>query len=544
MEEDRAASNVGPDLWSESSGPVDREANEEKAQDLSPPVKPQSEGYDKETQQDQSSKQPRRRFVGRRAAAQRSPQNPTDGQPTSLQPSKPHNPRILNQVPPEILQDLALQSAIAHLPSNYSFELPKTIHRIRSSGCTSIALQFPEGLLLFAPLISDIITNFCPGTSTLIMGDVTYGACCVDDYTARALGCDFLVHYGHSCLVPVDQTGGIKTLYVFVTIGIDADHLMRTIEANFQPGRKIALVGTIQFNATLHSIAPKLRASGYEVLLPRSAPLSAGEILGCTAPTLTAKGKTTDGKERLGTGDADMILYVGDGRFHLESILIASPELRQRTYRYDPYSRRLTHETYEHAEMHHLRRNAITTARQTMSNARTAAKAAEKEVEVLGKQDPKTWGIILGTLGRQGNPHTLDLITAHLTHLGIPYVTLLLSEVQPGKLALMSRDVGVWVQIACPRLSIDWGYAFERPLLSPYEAMVALEIRDGGEWLRDGSSDFSGTHQNHHDGEMTVAQAVGERDMAVYPMDFYGKEGLGRTKAEDVPTFHLEIEVR
>ena len=38
-------------------------------------------------------------------------------------------------------------------------------------------------------------------------GDVTYGACCVDDYTAASLGADFLVHYGHSCLVPVDVTG-------------------------------------------------------------------------------------------------------------------------------------------------------------------------------------------------------------------------------------------------------------------------------------------------------------------------------------------------
>ena len=35
---------------------------------------------------------------------------------------------------------------------------------------------------------------------TVIMGDVTYGACCVDDFTARALGCDMMVHYGHSCL--------------------------------------------------------------------------------------------------------------------------------------------------------------------------------------------------------------------------------------------------------------------------------------------------------------------------------------------------------
>ena len=31
----------------------------------------------------------------------------------------------------------------------------------------------------------------------LILGDVTFGACCVDDFSALALGADFLVHYGH-----------------------------------------------------------------------------------------------------------------------------------------------------------------------------------------------------------------------------------------------------------------------------------------------------------------------------------------------------------
>lgn len=56
---------------------------------------------------------------------------------------------------------------------------------------------------------------------------VTYGACCVDDLTAIALGADFMVHYGHSCLVPVDVTT-LKTLYVFVDITIDIDHVTLT----------------------------------------------------------------------------------------------------------------------------------------------------------------------------------------------------------------------------------------------------------------------------------------------------------------------------
>lgn len=32
-----------------------------------------------------------------------------------------------------------------------------------------------------------------------------------------------------------------------------------------------------------------------------------------------------------------------------------------------------------------------------------------------------------------------------------------------------------WIlQVACPRLSIDWGEAFTTPTLTPYEALIAL----------------------------------------------------------------------
>ena len=231
------------------------------------------------------------------------------------------------------------------------------------------------------------------------MGDVTYGACCIDDYTAVALGCDMLVHYGHSCLgalsgcslayiyliffvhckVPIDQTT-IKTLYVFVEIAIDSSHLVQTIRLNFPNDRqrfheslleseeqraqlpaghllnggghlriegppsdgddsgnsaelhpspspshevtRLALVSTIQFVSALSNLKdelsvesthaevplmpagliegptdsssepsqavgmPRLWTGKYDVTIPRSKPLSPGEILGCTAPQL------------------------------------------------------------------------------------------------------------------------------------------------------------------------------------------------------------------------------------------------------------------
>jgi 2-(3-amino-3-carboxypropyl)histidine synthase len=52
-------------------------------------------------------------------------------------------------------------------------------------------------------------------------------------------------------------------------------------------------------------------------------------------------------------------------------------------------------------------------------------------------------------------------------------VPILMSELSPAKLALL-QDIVVFVQTSCPRLSIDWGYAFTKPLLSPYEANIAL----------------------------------------------------------------------
>ena len=448
-------------------------------QDAGAPAKPLAAGL----------KQPKKRFIGRRAATEAAASRAMgeaagveDGAAAVVSrrsgpaPGARRPPRLLNQVPPALANDPALLEAVALLPSNYSFEVPKTIHRIRTLGAKRVALQMPEGLLLFATTISDILQQFCPGIDTLIMGDVTYGACCIDDFTARALGCDLLVHYAHSCLIPVDVTQ-IKTLYVFVDIRIDTAHLLATLERNLLGTEKnttLALVGTIQFNATIHGVKPALERAGFGVLVPQIAPLSRGEILGCTSPNLD------DNNANL------VILYLGDGRFHLESIMIHNPTVP--AYRYDPYARKLTRETYGHAEMQDLRRSAIRTARTAQS-----------------------WGLILGSLGRQGNPHTLTAIEAKLTQKGIPYVTLLLSEIMPHKLARMSEDVACWVQVACPRLSIDWGYAFPRPLLTPYEALLALGERDDA-WARLTDAE-------------TAAGAVG-----TYPMDFYGKDGLGRTR--------------
>lgn len=65
-----------------------------------------------------------------------------------------------------------------------------------------------------------------------------------------------------------------------------------------QEPTRLALVSTIQFVSALQKLKEDLVL--YEAIIPRSKPLSPGEILGCTAPSLS---------------EVDAILYVSNSWF-------------------------------------------------------------------------------------------------------------------------------------------------------------------------------------------------------------------------------------
>ncbi|KAI5453177.1 Diphthamide biosynthesis protein 1 [Naganishia albida] len=508
---------------------------------------------------------PRKRFVG------------SSSRPTAKKgegKTRPVPRRVANLIPDEILNDKDLNEAMKGLPSNYSFEIHKTVHQLRRDRIRTVALQMPEGLMIYGPIIADILENYTypaleigeggkyegMDVTPLLLADVTYGACCIDDFTAKEMGAEMIVHYGHSCLIPVSQTT-LKTLYVFVEITIDPIHLALSVRRNFPSERvafrrdvlreestpkgksplvigiegesatergptgstapkatKVALVSTIQFISAVQDLrdllsidlpAPEDLAAedadadvdsqkqqnhlmrvkaeelgvwrgAYEIVVPQVRPLSPGEVLGCTAPKLDS--------------DVDALIYVGDGRFHLESIMIANPSTP--AFRYDPYDKKFTREGYEHEEMRELRGKAVRQARRNVGLDRSGASG---------------WSVVLGTLGRQGSLSVLKSITSSLPESAYPPYLLLLSELSPQKLGLLPGDLlNTFVQTSCPRLSIDWGYAFERPLLSPYEASVALGKIRGWEGL---------VLDDEKQGELA--------GQGGYPMDFYSDDSLG-----------------
>lgn len=253
-------------------------------------------------------------------------------------------------------------------------------------------------------------------------------------------------------------------------------------------GESVVLAGTIQFASAIRAAKPELENRGFRVFIPQSKPLSAGEVLGCTAPKVSLSVNPNE----------SVLVFVADGRFHLEAFMIANPGIK--AFRYDPYSKKLLLEEYDHKGMRENRRAAI-----------EKAKGA------------KSWGIVLGTLGRQGNPKVLERLEGKMREKGFDYTVILMSEISPFRVKLFEDSLDAWIQIACPRLSIDWGDAFEKPLLTTFEAEIALGFIPG--WWERGDAGCgrseSCCEQRNGDGK------CGGKDGLVgdYPMDYYAQDG-------------------
>jgi 2-(3-amino-3-carboxypropyl)histidine synthase len=272
----------------------------------------------------------------------------------------------------------------------------------------------------------------------------------------------------------------------------------------------VNLLGTIQFRHALSEAQDLLRSEryGYNTSIPQAKPLSPGEVLGCTSPALARNDDIENNNKN--ESKESIVLFVADGRFHLEATMIANPHIPH-FYRYDPYSKTLTEESYQHQKMKSIRYKAI-------------QEASNSSVNIFG--------IILGTLGRQGeqslcringsaihsdvflfslhfcsfvsgNPALLTRIQERIKKCNKRSFVMLASEITPAKLALFDDKVDAWVQIACPRLSVDWGHALSasKPVLNPYELFVCLgatEWREKEPYPMDYYAQAGGPWSNYH----------------------------------------------
>jgi len=136
-------------------------------------------------------------------------------------------------------------------------------------------------------------------------------------------------------------------------------------------------------------------------------------------------------------------------------------------------------------------------------------------------------GLIIGTLGRQGSLHIWSRLKTLVLNSNRNVFSVLLSEITPAKLKSFDLErksksgqdedleIDVWVQVACPRLSVDWGHHFHKPLLNSYEAEIAF-----GDALPSEILPFLNGNNSASAEELTDAWRN-----HTYPMDYYSEAG-------------------
>lgn len=192
-------------------------------------------------------------------------------------------------------------------------ELEPVFAEIKKRAAKLVALQFPEGLKTRAKEIAEKIENKT-NAKTLVFIDPIFGACMLADGTAKKLGCDLLVHFGHSRFY--QET--MPTVFVPVFYEIPQKQIEQTAtkiaaELQKQKIKKIGLAGTIQYLPTLPKIKKALEQKGFVVKIGKGNNVSDGQVLGCnySSPLSAIK-------------EVDATVYIGDGRFHPIGIVLST----------------------------------------------------------------------------------------------------------------------------------------------------------------------------------------------------------------------------
>lgn len=178
------------------------------------------------------------------------------------------------------------------------FDIERVSGEIKKQGAKRVLIQVPEGLKTKALEIANKMEK--EGIITFICIETCYGACDLRDKEAEKLGCDMILHIGHSDL-------GIKTkvpiIYEEFKINFNPIHLLEKNIDKLKPYKKISLTTTLQFISSLEKAKKFLESKGKRVFIskPKKAKYS-GQVLGCDY-SATKSG-------------VDCFLFMGSGFFH------------------------------------------------------------------------------------------------------------------------------------------------------------------------------------------------------------------------------------
>ncbi|GAM84344.1 hypothetical protein ANO11243_023380 [Dothideomycetidae sp. 11243] len=373
------------------------------------------------------------------------------------------------------------------------YEIDRTTDEILAGGWSVIALQFPDDMLRDAPRVFEALRDCLwtrlsspnPHTSVegvsrslestsinspdarskqstrafklAILGDTSYGACCVDEIAAEHHSAEVVVHYGRTCLSP---TARLPVIYVYTLKPLDIESAVQAFERTY-PDRnaKIVLLADIPYQGHVNNIAKHIEAVGYSKVFAPSIVHDPSSLLPNRTIPSDVEINATDLKEY--------------SLFHIS----------------DPPTSLLLNLGSRVSSIHIYATNGISNVSPRSVDTSTAQILRRRYALVAKLSTVPIFGILINTLSVKNYMSVLQQVKDLITAAGKKYYTVVVGKINPAKVANFA-EIGGWVVIGCWESSLIESKDFWKPVITPFELKLALTDEKDRIWTGEWNSNF------------------------------------------------------
>jgi len=282
-----------------------------------------------------------------------------------------------------------------------------------------------------------------------ILGDTSYGACCVDEIAAEHADAEVVVHYGRSCLSP---TARLPVIYVFTSRPLDLNHVIQSFETTYKERgkeEKVLLVADMVYNSHVSAVLQQLKERGWVKVL---------------APEVIHDPSSLIPNRKVDLEEEDLKTY---SIFHISDpppalLLTLSSRVKD-------------------LQIHATSSLAVLQTNTAMTLRRRYALLTSLSTNPI-------FGILINTLSVRNYLETVTTVKNLIEKAGKKSYTFVVGKVNAAKIANFS-EIGGWVVVGCWESSLIESNEFYRPIITPFELQLTLQGDSeriwGGEWRGD-----------------------------------------------------------
>ncbi|XP_029979700.1 2-(3-amino-3-carboxypropyl)histidine synthase subunit 2 [Sphaeramia orbicularis] len=369
------------------------------------------------------------------------------------------NVSVTTHSPPENLEDL--------------YQINQTCDFISQRHFQKVALQFPDDLLVDSVAIAAEIEKNCK-VNVYILGDTSYGSCCVDEVAAEHVGADCIIHYGRSCLSPSKR---LPLMYVFGKRPIDVEKCVSAFKELYpDPQSHIIILYEVNY---VHAINDLLK-----FLSPEYPTLVASDLVvegencyrhsyikiqhndSCVSDpdsnqVICQFGRQFSLKHGMSISDYSMF-YIGQEGATLTNFMMTWNRCSFSSF--DPATAK-------------GRTESVSINRALMKRYYAIERA----------KDANVVGILVGTLGVANYLNIIQQLKEVIHRAGKKSYMFAMGKLNVPKLANF-LEIDIFVLVACPENSLLDSSEFYKPVVTPFEMEVACNRNR--EWSEEYVTDF------------------------------------------------------